>query len=95
MAVTPRFGGALRVTVYAPIWVVNKTGLPLVFRQEGSQAEAAGQESEHEVARMAAPLMFSFLEREGNQSIAMRVGTGLHPDGKATWCRHFYVQVYS
>ena len=49
VAVTPRFGGALRVTVYAPIWVVNKTGLPLVFRQEGSQAEAAGQESEHEV----------------------------------------------
>ena len=95
MAVTPRFGGALRVTVYAPIWVVNKTGLPLVFRQEGSQAEAAGQESEHEVARMAAPLMFSFLEREGNQSIAMRVGTGLHPDGKATWCRHFYVQAGS
>ena len=41
---------------------------------------------------MAAPLMFSFLEREGSQSIAMRVGTGLHPDGKATWCRHFYVQ---
>ena len=32
VAVTPRFGGALRVTVYAPIWVVNKTGLPLVFR---------------------------------------------------------------
>ena len=43
VGVTPRFGGALRVTVYAPIWVVNKTGLPLVFRQEGSQNEAAGQ----------------------------------------------------
>ncbi len=95
MAVTPRLGGALRVTVYAPIWVVNKTGLPLVFRQEGSQSEAAGQEAEHEVARMAAPFMFSFLEREGNQSITMRVGTGLHPDGKATWCRHFYVQAGS
>jgi vacuolar protein sorting-associated protein 13D len=67
VAVTPRLGGALRVTVYAPIWIVNKTGLPLVFRQEGSSAEAAGQETEHEVARMAAPLMFSFLEREGNQ----------------------------
>ena len=53
------------------------------------------QESEHEVARMGAPLMFSFLEREGSQSIAMRVGTGLHPDGKATWCRHFYVQAGS
>ncbi len=42
-------GGAVRVTVYAPIWLVNKTGLPLVFRQEGYTIEAAGQDVEHEV----------------------------------------------
>lgn len=61
--VTSRFGGAIKVSVYAPIWIVNKTGLPLVFREEGSQTEAAGQDVEHEIARMAAPLMFSFLGR--------------------------------
>lgn len=35
-------------------------------------------------------------EREGGgQSIAMRIGTGLHPDGKATWCKSFFVQAGS
>ena len=75
-------GGAVRVTVYAPIWLVNKTGLPLVFRQEGYTIEAAGQDVENEVARMGAPLMFSFMEREGNQSVTMRIGTGLHQGEK-------------
>ena len=77
--VSPVFGGSMRVTVYAPIWLVNKTGLPLVFKQEGYSVESAGQEGENEVARMGAPLMFSFMEREGNQSITMRIGNGLHP----------------
>jgi vacuolar protein sorting-associated protein 13D len=25
----------------------------------------------------------------------MRIGTGLHSDGKTTWCRHFYIQAGS
>ena len=45
----PSYGGAVRVTVYVPIWIVNKTGLPLVFKQEGANIEAAGQDEEHEV----------------------------------------------
>ena len=32
----------------------------MVFMEDGSHAEAAGQEVEHEVARMAAPLIFAF-----------------------------------
>ena len=36
--------------------------------------------------------MFSFLEREAHHAILMRIGTGLHPEGQATWCRHFYIQ---
>ena len=42
-------GGAVRVSIYAPIWIVNKTGLPLIFKQEGSSEIAAGQDEEHEV----------------------------------------------
>jgi len=89
----PELGGVLRVSILAPIWLVNKTGLPIVFKQEGYTIEAAGQDVEHEVARMGAPLMFAFMEEEGSQqALMMRVGGGLHPDGKATWCRHFYVE---
>ena len=78
-----------------PFGLSTKQDLPLVFKQDGSQTESAGQDVEHEIARMAAPLMFSFLEREGNQSITMRVGTGLHLDGKPTWCKNFYIQAGS
>lgn len=90
--VTTVYHGAVKISVHAPIWLVNKTGLPLVFKQEGSSGEAAGQDDEHEVGRMGAPLMFSFLEREGNHAIMMRVGKGLHTQGKTTWCKHFYIQ---
>ena len=106
--------GAIRVSVYSPFWLVNKTGLPLVFKQEGSTNDAPGQDEEHEVARMAAPLMFAFAPEgaaglggagaggaggagasgpiSGNESshvysMMMRVGTGLHPEGKAQFCR--------
>ena len=95
-------GGGIKITVYAPFWIVNQTGLPLVFRQEGSNPSsggpsnlssniAAGQDVEHEIARMAAPLLFSFND-DGNPSLTMRIGTGLHSQGKVQWCRHFYVQ---
>ena len=102
------------MSVYSPFWLVNKTGLPLVFKQEGSTNDAPGQDEEHEVARMAAPLMFAFAPEgvaglggagaggaggagasgpiSGNESshvysMMMRVGTGLHPEGKAQFCR--------
>ena len=74
---------------------MNKASLPLIFKQEGAPSEAAGQEEENEVARLASPLMFSFLDREeGAQanSIVIRVGSGQHPEGKTTWCKNFFVQ---
>lgn len=89
-------GGAIKIAVFAPVWLVNKSGLPLVFKQDGSTTEAAGQDVEHEIARMGAPLMFSFLERaEVNNSITMRIGNGLHPEGKTTWCKNFHLQLGS
>lgn len=32
-------GSALQITVSAAYWLVNRTGLPLIFRQDGSQTE--------------------------------------------------------
>jgi hypothetical protein len=47
--------------------------------QEGSHAEAAGQDVEHEVARMATPLMFAFNNDDSDGNISskkmkMRIG---------------------
>ena len=55
------------------------SGLPLLFMQEGSHAEAAGQDIEHEVARMATPLMFAFNNDDSDGNISskkmkMRIG---------------------
>jgi hypothetical protein len=49
--------------------------------QEGSHAEAAGQDVEHEVARMATPLMFAFNNDDSdgnisNKKMKMRIGGG-------------------
>ena len=90
--VTVKFGGVFNITVYAPYWIVNRTGLPMLFKQEGEKTEAAGQFEEHELARMMSPLLFSFTERDSNLSIVARVGIGLNPEGKPKWCKNFFVQ---
>lgn len=53
-----------QLTISAQFWLVNKSGLPLVFRQHGSKTTAAGQFEEHEQARSVTPLLFSFTETE-------------------------------
>lgn len=65
----------------ASYWIINKTGLPLVFKQDGVTADAAGQFEEHEVARMVAPLLFSFADQDASPTVAARVGTYVIPDG--------------
>jgi vacuolar protein sorting-associated protein 13D len=73
---------SFQVLVTAPFWIINKSGLPLVFRQEGVPTEtAAGQFEEHEVARMVAPLLFSFADHEASPTVVARVGSGVHPEG--------------
>lgn len=67
----------MQVSLSAAYWLVNRTGLPLVFRAEGSAAEAAGQFEEHELARMVQPLLFSFAEADGGPTLAARLGRGL------------------
>lgn len=85
-------GSAVQINITAPYWIINKTGLPLVFRQEGVGIEAAGQFEEHEKARMIAPLLFSFSDEEAGRTVSVRVGTEVHPHGIPQWSQHFYLQ---
>ena len=92
-AVVVEKGFGVRINITAPYWIINKTGLPLVFRQEGVGLEAAGQFEEHEKARMVAPLLFSFSDEEASRTLAVRVGTGLHPNGVAQWSQPFHLHL--
>ena len=53
----------------------------------------SGQDSEHEVARCAAPLLFSFSDRDANPMVVARVGSQLHSGSQAQvgWKSFIYV----
>uniref|UniRef100_A0A0A9WG36 Vacuolar protein sorting-associated protein 13D n=3 Tax=Lygus hesperus TaxID=30085 RepID=A0A0A9WG36_LYGHE len=85
-------GTFCKITVYAPFWLVNKTAIPLVFRQEGVSSDTAGQYEEHEVARMVAPLLFSFSDNDSSPTVTARVGMKVHGDGVPMFCRSFTLQ---
>jgi len=53
-----------QLSIAASYWLVNKSGLPLIFKQDGCQLPAAGQFEEHEIARCVAPLLFCFADKE-------------------------------
>ncbi|XP_029047151.1 vacuolar protein sorting-associated protein 13D isoform X1 [Osmia bicornis bicornis] len=91
-AVNIEKGSGTQINITAPYWIINKTGLPLVFRQEGVGAEAAGQFEEHEKARMVEPLLFSFSDEEASRTLSVRVGTAVHPQGIPQWSQHFHLQ---
>ncbi|KAK5644974.1 hypothetical protein RI129_006274 [Pyrocoelia pectoralis] len=90
--VIPYSNARIKITVSAPYWIINKTGLPLVFRQKGVSAETAGQFKEHEIARMVAPLLFSFSDPDASPSIVVRVGNAVVPNGTSQWCQDFDLQ---
>lgn len=81
----------LKISVSVPYVLLNKSGIPLVFKQEGSTTEAAGQFHEHELARNREPLLFSFSDREASHACVMKVGSGLHKtdDGRPLWSQRF------
>ncbi|CAG7684383.1 unnamed protein product [Allacma fusca] len=91
--ITKDEGSSITVYLSCPFWIVNKAGVPIVCKQEGTSDEAAGQFQEHEVGRMVAPLLFSFSDADVSQQLALRVGTKLHGDNcKPLWSRSFYLQ---
>lgn len=80
-------GSGLQITISAPYWLINRTGLPLVFRQEGVSQESSGQFDEHEQARLVSPLMFSFTDPDASPALTVRLGKryGANPP----WCQPF------
>jgi vacuolar protein sorting-associated protein 13D len=54
----------LQVSISCSFWLINRTGLPLLFKQEGLSTDAAGQQEEHEKASTTTPLLFSYSEGE-------------------------------
>ncbi|XP_059608662.1 intermembrane lipid transfer protein Vps13D [Phlebotomus argentipes] len=80
-------GQGVQISISAPFWLVNRTGLPLVFRQESVNHESSGQFSEHEQARLVSPLMFSFSDFDAPPALTVRLGKryGMNP----AWCQPF------
>ncbi|XP_045474860.1 vacuolar protein sorting-associated protein 13D isoform X2 [Harmonia axyridis] len=85
-------GAKIKISISAPYWIINKTGLPLVFRQAGTSSLSAGQFEEHEFARMLLPLLFSFSDHDASPTISARVGNHVIRDGTPQWCSNFHVQ---
>ena len=54
-----------QISIFASFWLVNDSGIPLIFKQEGNSQEMAGQFDEHEMARSLTPLLFSFSDGDG------------------------------
>ncbi|KAK9392132.1 vacuolar protein sorting-associated protein 13D [Crotalus adamanteus] len=81
--------GSLKILISAPYWLINKTGLPLIFRQDNAKTDAAGQFEEHELARSLSPLLFCYADKEQPNLCTMRVGRGIHPEGMPGWCQGF------
>uniref|UniRef100_A0A8C3W7P5 Vacuolar protein sorting 13 homolog D n=1 Tax=Catagonus wagneri TaxID=51154 RepID=A0A8C3W7P5_9CETA len=84
-----RAEGSLKIFISAPYWLINKTGLPLIFRQDNAKADAAGQFEEHELARSLSPLLFCYADKEQPNLCTMRIGRGIHPEGMPGWCQGF------
>lgn len=83
-------GGSIRISIYAPYWMINSTGIPLIFKQEAVPHDMAGQFDEHEMARSLTPLLFSFSDREAPTRCQMRIGRGYQPgSGKPVWSNSF------
>uniref|UniRef100_A0A8C6W485 Vacuolar protein sorting 13D n=1 Tax=Nannospalax galili TaxID=1026970 RepID=A0A8C6W485_NANGA len=84
-----RAAGSLKIFISAPYWLINKTGLPLIFRQDNAKTDAAGQFEEHELARSLSPLLFCYADKEQPSLCTMRIGKGIHPEGMPGWCQGF------
>lgn len=80
-------GCGLQITISAPYWLINRTGLPLVFRQEGVAQESAGQFEENEQARLVSPLMFSFTDPDASPALTVRLGKRY--GASSPWCQPF------
>lgn len=81
---------AVEIIIYAEYWFLNKTGIPLIFKQEGAASEAAGQFVDHE-ENSKSILLFSFYDTELEPPwlCSMRLGNS---QGLSTWCDGFKLE---
>ncbi|KAF7232825.1 hypothetical protein EG68_05835 [Paragonimus skrjabini miyazakii] len=94
--VISRAGSARHLTVSGVIWLINDSGLPLIFAQSSAVSVsaaaasqknrllanvAAGQYEEHEQARSMCPLLFSFANKNEGFLLRVRIGRGLLSSG--------------
>ncbi|VDM60896.1 unnamed protein product [Angiostrongylus costaricensis] len=70
-------GGCISISLWVPYWIVNKSGIPLILKQEATDSDAAGQMAEHERAKDKHPLMFSFADDGCPKQCMVRVGREL------------------
>ena len=80
-------GSGMEISISAPFWLVNRTGLPLVFKQEGVSNDFAGQFSENEQGRLVSPLMFSFSDPDSSMALTIRLGKRY--GSNLPWCQPF------
>lgn len=80
-------GNGMQISISAPFWLVNRTGLPLIFKQEGVGNDFAGQFSENEQARLISPLMFSFSDPDSSMALTIRLGKRY--GSNLPWCQPF------
>lgn len=62
-------GGCLKLVLYGKFWIINKTGLPLMFKQDDDTTESAGQFDEHEAARCVTPFVFSYANHDASEAL--------------------------
>lgn len=84
-------GGALSISIWVPFWIVNRSGIPLIIKQDSAHKEAAGQVADHEKAKDRNPLMFAFTEENCPYQCMTRVGKNLvgEPGFKPQFSRPF------
>lgn len=84
----------LKISVSVPYVLLNKSGIPLIFKEEGAIHESAGQTHEHELARNREPFLFSFSDLEVAHACVMKIGSGLHKndDGCPLWSQRFTLE---
>uniref|UniRef100_A0AAF5PWJ8 Ricin B-type lectin domain-containing protein n=2 Tax=Wuchereria bancrofti TaxID=6293 RepID=A0AAF5PWJ8_WUCBA len=66
--------GSVLLALWVPYWIVNKSGIPLIIKQEATNGIAAGQMEEHESAKDRNPLMFSFANDNCPRQCTIRIG---------------------
>lgn len=67
-------GEGINVYFSASFWIINLTSMPLIYRQEGSLIDAAGQYNDNETAANVKPFILSFTDHEKPQAFQIRLG---------------------